>query len=73
LLRRSFQADVLECSKCHGRLRALAVLNEREPVRMIPCPPRPAHRDPSARARARDPTDDAAEDQDERQLELDLP
>jgi hypothetical protein len=35
LLRRSFEVDVLECPKCHGRLRVLAVITEREPVQRI--------------------------------------
>ena len=33
LLRRSFSVDVLECPKCHGRLRRIAVVTEREPAR----------------------------------------
>jgi hypothetical protein len=57
LLRRSFAADVLECPKCHGRLRVVAVITEREPVRRIL-----AHlgvpTDAPLLARARDPTDD---------------
>src|SRR5208282_1956534 len=35
LLRRSFSVDVLECPKCHGRLRVVAVVTEREPVQRI--------------------------------------
>ena len=35
LLRRSFSVDVLECPKCHGRLRMIAVITEREPARRI--------------------------------------
>jgi hypothetical protein len=35
LLRRSFSVDVLECPRCHGRLRMIAVVTEREPVRRI--------------------------------------
>ena len=35
LLRRSFAVDVLECPKCHGRLRVIAVITERDPVRRI--------------------------------------
>jgi hypothetical protein len=57
LLRRSFAADVLECPKCHGRLRVLAVITEPEPVRRIL-----AHlgqeTDTPPLARARDPTDE---------------
>src|SRR4051812_48700629 len=30
LLRRSFALDVLECPKCHDRLRVLAVITERD-------------------------------------------
>jgi hypothetical protein len=33
LLRRSFSVDVLECPKCHGRLRMMAVITERESAR----------------------------------------
>ncbi len=60
LLRGSFSVDVLECPKCHGRMRMVAVITEREPVRRIlthlgiPTEPPPV-------ARARDPTDDAEE------------
>jgi hypothetical protein len=57
LLRRSFAVDVLECPKCHGRLRVVAVITERDPVRRIL-----AHlgvpTDAPRVARARDPTDD---------------
>jgi len=64
LLRRSFSVDVLECPKCHGRLRVVAVVTEREPVRQIL-----AHlgmaTDAPPLARARDPTDD--------QLDVDRP
>ena len=60
LLRRSFSVDVLECPKCHGRLRMIAVITEREPARRIL-----AHlglpTDPLPVARARDPTVDADE------------
>ncbi len=57
LLRRSFHVDVLQCPRCHGRLRVIAVITEREPVRRIlthlglPTGAPPI-------ARARDPTDD---------------
>ena len=61
LLRRSFSVDVLECPKCHGRLRMIAVITEREPARRIL-----AHlglpTDPLPVARARDPTADEAGD-----------
>jgi Putative transposase len=69
LLRRSFQVDVMECAKCGGRLRVLAVITEREPVRRIlghlGLPP-----DAPPLARARDPTDDDVEPSG--QLELGL-
>jgi hypothetical protein len=69
LLRRSFSVDVLECPKCHGRLRMIAVITEREPARRIL-----AHlglpTDPLPVARARDPTDDADEAGDDGQLAL---
>jgi hypothetical protein len=57
LLRRSFQVDVMQCAKCGGRLRVLAVITEPEPVRRILAhlglPP-----EAPPVARARDPTDD---------------
>ncbi len=71
LLRRSFAVDVLECPKCHGRLRVLAVITEREPVRRIL-----AHlgmtTDSPPIARARDPTDDLGDDEAPAQLALGL-
>jgi hypothetical protein len=71
LLRRSFSVDVLECPKCHGRLRVLAVITDREPVQRIL-----AHlgmpTDPPPLARARDPTDDLDDDEAVAQLSLDL-
>jgi hypothetical protein len=71
LLRRSFSVDVMECPKCHGRLRVVAVITEREPVRRIL-----AHlgmpTDAPPVARARDPTDDAEETGDGSQLSLGL-
>jgi hypothetical protein len=71
LLRRCFSVDVLECPKCHGRLRMIAVITEREPARRIL-----AHlglpTDPLPVARARDPTDDADEAGDDGQLALGL-
>ena len=71
LLRRSLSVDVLECAKCHGRLRVIAVITEREPVRRIlmhiglPTEPPPI-------AHARDPTDDAGDDEAPAQLALGL-
>lgn len=57
--------------KCHGRLRLIAVITEREPARRIL-----AHlglpTDPLPVARARDPTDDADEAGDAGQLALGL-
>jgi hypothetical protein len=72
LLRRSLSVDVLECPKCHGRLRVLAVIAEREPVQRIlghlglPTEPPPL-------ARARDPTDEVGDDEGPAQLALGLP
>jgi len=71
LLRRCFSVDVLECPKCHGRLRMIAVITELEPARRIL-----AHlglpTDPPSVARARDPTDDPDEAGDDGQLALGL-
>ncbi|HEY4015236.1 MAG TPA: hypothetical protein VGM06_17955 [Polyangiaceae bacterium] len=71
LLRRSFAADVLECPKCHGRLRVVAVITEREPVRRIL-----AHlglpTDLPPLAHTRDPTDDLGDDEAPTQLALGL-
>lgn len=71
LLRRTFQADVMACAKCGGRLRVLAVITEREPVRRILArlglPP-----DAPPLARARDPTDDVEDVEPTGQLELGL-
>ena len=71
LLRRSFQVDVMQCAKCGGRLRVLAVITEREPVRRIlshlglpPEAPPLAH--------ARDPTDDLEDVEPSGQLGLGL-
>jgi hypothetical protein len=55
-----YSVDVLECPKCHGRLRVVAVVTERDPVRHIL-----AHlglpTEPPSVARARDPTDDVGD------------
>ncbi|MGO9833534.1 MAG: transposase [Polyangiaceae bacterium] len=71
LLRRSLSVDVLECPKCHGRLRGVAVITEREPVRRIL-----AHlgmpTDAPPVARARDPTEAEYDDEPSTQLALDL-
>jgi hypothetical protein len=70
LLRRSLDVDVLQCPTCQGRLRVLAVITEREPVRRIL-----AHlglpSDAPPLAHARDPTDDL-EDVEPGQLGLAL-
>jgi hypothetical protein len=68
LLRRSFRVDVLECPRCHGRLRVLAVLTEREPVgRILAHLGMPTQAPPLARAR--DPTEEVVE-HEEGQLPL---
>jgi hypothetical protein len=71
LLRRSFEVDVLSCAKCGGRLRVLAVIIEREPVRRIL-----AHlglpTEATPLARARDPTDDLDDEAPSDQRELGL-
>jgi hypothetical protein len=73
LLRRSFEVDVLQCPRCQGRLRVLAVITEREPVQRIL-----AHLGVPAEApplvRARDPTDDDVDEvqSSPEQLELGL-
>jgi hypothetical protein len=71
LLRRTFDVDVLQCPKCHGRLRVLAVLTEQEPVRQILAHLRLPTEAPPV-ARARDPTDDAQDAEPSDQLELQL-
>jgi hypothetical protein len=71
LLRRSFDVDVMQCPKCGGRLRVVAVITEREPVRRIL-----AHlglpTEATPPARARDPTDDLDDVEPAGQLELGL-
>jgi hypothetical protein len=71
LLRRSLDVDALECPTCKGRLRVLAVITEREPVRRILAhlglPP-----DAPPVARARDPTDDVNDEAPSGQLGLGL-
>jgi hypothetical protein len=62
---------VLQCPKCEGRLRVLAIIIEREPVDRIlshlgmPTGPPPV-------ARARDPNDDADDLEEPGQIELAL-
>ena len=71
LLRRSMDVDVVQCPKCHGRLRVLAVITEREPVQRIlshlglPTQPPPL-------ARVRDPSDELDDIEPRGQLELEL-
>ena len=71
LLRRSFSVDVLECAKCGGRLRVLAVITESEAARRIL-----VHlgqpTDAPLVARARDPTDDLDDVEPTAQLGLAL-
>jgi hypothetical protein len=71
LLRRSLDVDALQCPTCKGRLRVLAVITERDPVRHILAhlgvPP-----DAPPLARARDPTDDASDAEPSGQLGLGL-
>jgi len=59
LLRRSHDIDVGACPKCHGRLRLMAVVRDREQVRrfLTHLGQRP---DPPPIAKARDPTFDFA-------------
>jgi hypothetical protein len=71
LLRRSFQVDVLECPKCHGRLRVVAVITERASLRRILTHLGIPTDSPTV-ARARDPTDDVVDDQVPTQLTLGL-
>jgi hypothetical protein len=70
LLRRTFDVDVLQCAKCGGRLRVLAVLTEAEPVARVLAHLGLPTEAPSV-ARARDPTDDG-ESESAGQLELGL-
>jgi len=71
LLRRSMGVDVLECPRCRGRLRVLAVITEREPVRRILSHLGMPTEAPQL-ARARDPTDDVDDAEQPGQLELAL-
>ena len=71
LLRRNFDVDVLQCPKCHGRLRVIAVITERDAVnRILTHLGRPTAAPPLARAR--DPTDEPDDAESESQLELAL-
>jgi hypothetical protein len=71
LLRRSFSVDVLDCPKCHGRLRVVAVITERAPIRRILAHLGIATEAPPL-ARARDPTDDQHDGDPSNQLDLQL-
>ena len=56
--RRSHALDVLDCPSCHGRLRLLAVVNDKAEARRFLCHlGRPS--EPPTISRARDPTLDA--------------
>ena len=59
LLRRTFSVDVLECAACHGRMRVLASVTQRDTVRAVLERLAMAAEAPCV-ARARDPTDDEA-------------
>jgi hypothetical protein len=63
--------DVLECPKCHGRLRIVAVITKREPIRRILAHLGMATEAPPL-AHARDPTDDQLDVDSSDQLELQL-
>jgi hypothetical protein len=71
LLRRSLEVDVLECPKCRGRLRVLAVITEREPVVRILGHVGMATDVPPI-ARARDPTGEVDDGEADGQLGLGL-
>jgi hypothetical protein len=71
LLRRSMGVDVLECPKCQGRVRVLAVITERQPVQRILSHLGMATEAPLL-ARARDPTDDVDDVEQPVQLQLGL-
>jgi len=71
LLRRSMGVDVLECPKCQGRLRVLAVITERQPVQRI-LSHLGMETEAPLLARARDPTDDVDDAEQPVQLRLGL-
>jgi len=71
LLRRSFDVDVMQCPKCQGRLRVVAVITERDAVRrMLSHLGQPTEAPPLARAR--DPTDEPDDVGSDNQLGLGL-
>jgi hypothetical protein len=57
LLRRSHHLDVLDCPKCHGRLRPIAVVRDKAQARRFLAHLQKPH-EPLALAPARDPTFD---------------
>jgi hypothetical protein len=57
LLRRSHDLDVLECPRCHGRLRPMAVVRDKAQARRFLAHLTLPH-EPRALAPARDPTPD---------------
>jgi hypothetical protein len=59
LLRRTFSVEALECAACHGRMRVLGLVTERDTVRAI-LERLAMAADAPCVARARDPTDDEA-------------
>ncbi len=59
LLRRTFSVEALECAACHGRMRVLGRVTERDTVRAI-LERLAMAADAPCVARARDPTDDEA-------------
>jgi hypothetical protein len=70
LLRRSFSVDV-QCPKCKGRLRVLAVITERDPIsRILAHVGMPTQAPPIARAR--DPSEALDDDEAAAQLSLEL-
>ena len=71
MLRRSLDVDALQCPTCKGRLRVLAVITEREPIRRILARLGLPSEAPTV-ARARDPTDDLDDAEPPGQLELGL-
>ena len=70
-MRRSMNVDVLECPKCHGRLRVLAVITELVPVQKILSHLGLPTAEPPL-ARARDPSDPLDDVDPPGQLELEL-
>ena len=59
LLRRTFSVDLLACAACHGRMRVLGRVTERDTVRAVLERLAMAAEAPCV-ARARDPTNDEA-------------